>query len=357
MRTRTCARQRSRSRRGGEAKLRCVNAKHLLAAARGITRGSGCRCAVCGESPFGIAGPQSTVLGGNFTAFGALADRDAECACLGCESLLSGRPGDNPPPLRTCSVWTDGRAIRVLTQRELGEIVLAPPPGSWALSWAQSRQVHHWLYAGVSTAARMVIGSDAGPIEISEAQRPLVDAVSALLYSPTATQPLLSRTSIATGDYHPSAVQKFGHGEWQRHESIVSVYRPSALLDLLATCLPVMVDRATPQEPMIDLADSQAAQLLADVASASGLRSKDGKLFWGGVFLHRVKRFARLPLAAQVSRLMGALECAPTGSQSIVDALSKMDVEEMSGVERALRTRADLLVAMAYDILARRRAA
>ena len=77
-----------------------LNPRHIVALSRGVQLGSGCLCAVCGESPFA---PTDWPLGENFSDWEAV-DGRSEIVCEGCRSLLSGRPGDDPPPLRTLHV-------------------------------------------------------------------------------------------------------------------------------------------------------------------------------------------------------------------------------------------------------------
>src|SRR3990167_9773118 len=105
------------------------------------------------------------------------------------------------------------------------------------------------------------------------------------------------------------------------------------------------------EDYLIDPDDERAVKLLALVATASLMRAERGKDFWGGIFLHRLERVRRLPLATAVSRLMASI-----GTSSIAEAtqealvmLAEMDADVVAGVERSLRERPTLLVALAYD--------
>ena len=109
---------------------------------------------------------------------------------------------------------------------------------------------------------------------------------------------------------------------------------------------------------MLDQGDVEAAELLADIADSSEVRSTDGKLFWGGFFRHRVARFGGKPLATFVSRIMGELRCTPahvTG-RNVVVRMESISPERTAQIEQAIRQRADLLVALTYETLKRRRA-
>lgn len=70
---------------------------HILASHRGAARADEpTDCAICGESPFPFAGPKAKVLGPNFTSFEHICA--ASDICKGCEALMAGKPGSEPPP-------------------------------------------------------------------------------------------------------------------------------------------------------------------------------------------------------------------------------------------------------------------
>lgn len=333
-----------------------MTACDMMSRARGIASGSGCSCAVCGPSSFGSAGPRQQVLGGNFTAFGAMADASLPDVCLGCASLLAGRPGDTPPPLRMFSFWCDGTTLRELDRPGIWAALSQPPSGEWVLSWAQSRQVHHWLYAGVSNASLMRIGSDVCTIEYRpDRDRVIVDTVHALLYSPTGSAPLLSRASIVSGDYHPSAAQKFGAARLASLDAKLMPYRNLPLLDLVASCAPMSSGQPT-EEEVIDEHTRVAARLLAAIAGNSEVRSSDGKMFWGGFFKHRVERFKGLPLDRAVSRLIDECGVSAPRSTPILQILESLRGEEEAKVVDVLRGSTALCVSLAYETMAQARA-
>jgi hypothetical protein len=136
----------------------------MLALARGIRPGDGCRCRVCGPSPFSAGGK----LGDNFTDLALLADPSAREVCLGCAVLLAGRPGDDPPPLRTTSVLASATAdaghVEYLGRRDIWRHLIEPYPVPHVLSWAVGGQRHHWLRAGLSTPTRLLIGTCNAPL-------------------------------------------------------------------------------------------------------------------------------------------------------------------------------------------------
>jgi hypothetical protein len=100
---------------------------------------------------------------------------------------------------------------------------------------------------------------------------------------------------------------------------------------------------------VIDPIDAQAAGLVAELVWGSSMRAEQGKEFWGGYLLRRLRRFARLPLADFISRLAG--ECAVSAGSAATAAgiLAKLDAETTAVVERSLRERTDLIHALAFD--------
>lgn len=325
------------------------SAPQLIAEALGIApSGDGCSCAFCGVSRFEAAGPVSLVVGDKFSAQASLPDPSAD-VCRGCARLLAGRPGDDPPPLRTFSFLVVGGTLHPLRTMDFWRILTDPPDQPFVASWAVSRQVHHWMNARVSTRHQIRIGSDSCTIEFSPSRdMPLAIAVRALLYSPTGTGPLLSRSTILTGSFHPSAASKFGIAELRRLDAVVEPRRGDPLLNLLVACAPTHSDHSEIQS-MIEPSEQQAASLLACIAAASSLRKRDGKTFWGGFFRHRVERFKDLELPNFISRMLD--DCACHGQPSVEAAriLRQLSAEEMRAVHDAIATKAALCVALAYD--------
>ena len=120
---------------------------------------------------------------------------------------------------------------------------------------------------------------------------------------------------------------------------------------MLSRVAPKDDPRTEKEVPVIDPADSQAAQILAHVAQASAYRAERGKDFWGGYYRRRVERFRRMPLASCVSRLMDACHTSPAAdsTQDLTKLLGSLSTDETKHIERALRDRPALLVALAYD--------
>lgn len=335
---------------------------HALAQARGVPGNGGAtqsRCLMCGDSPWPEAGSPHRVLGSGFSDFQWLCDLGANAVCTGCQGLLSGRPGDVPPPLRMHSIILRDGAIEAVRPRDLWPLLLEPPQSPFVVSWACSGKIHHWLRARWSTPELLMIGHDRETIEYSPHEdRALLDAVHALLYSPTGTGPLLSRRAIAEGSYHPRSVEKFGAARLRDLERVVARYRPSLLLDLVCAAAPLSTTRHEEEDDVIDDDDAEAAQVLSLIAEASAFRAQNGMTFWGGYFTHRIRRFARMPLASMVSRLMEACEVAPASAcvAELIEKVGAMSADQVARVETSIRERTDMIVALAFQGVRDRRA-
>lgn len=324
---------------------------HMLTCLRSnLVPSAGCRCCVCGDSPFDATGPRARVLGDNFTDHDIIGAGGVVCA--GCASLLAGRPGDNPPPLRTVNVAAGNGWIEYPDRAGI-YARMRDPTGLAVLSWATSRKKHHWLRAGLCTPERLLIGCDDTTIEYRpDRDGELLDAVNALLASPTGTASILSREAIRTGEYHPEAARKFGLVRWRELEATVKRWRPSLLLDLVAAVTPLSGPVPGEKEvPMHDPVEVRAATLVARLATASLVRRKDGKVFWGGFLRHRIERFRCLSLSEMTSRLMDALAVSPTDPAAMLALhdLGAWTATESAEVAKTIETKAALIVAMAFE--------
>lgn len=328
-----------------------MSSLHMVARALGVDASDdGCECQLCGDSPFESAGLAASLYGSGFCDWDARARPVASELCAGCLAVMSGRPGREPPPLRTRSLAIVDGELRVLRRHaELWPYLDAPHGAPHVVSWATSGKRHHALRAGVSTSERMLIGSDQHTIEyVPDRDRALLDAVLSMLASLTG-KPQVSRAAILSGVYGAPAIERLGASRWARAESVISRHRGTPLLDLVVAAAPCL-DRQPEEGDVIDPADEAAAALIGALARGSSMRVRDGKQFWGGVFAHRVQRFSRLPLSQFVSRLVTELQVEPhsEAAQSALDQLARMDDERAENVERAVRERSGLVVALAY---------
>ena len=319
---------------------------HIVAASRGVSAGVGCLCAVCGISPFNIERTASDVLGPNFSDYDCIADPGHESVCAACVSCLSGRPGDDPPPLRTMHVLSIvGEPARYPATKELSEILRTPPDQPFVLVWAASRKRHAVLRAGMSTADRMVIGADEGSVVFERQHVLLLDAVESL-------RPWHNSDEIESGQYQATRIASMSADRWAAAEAVVAPHRGTTLLSLV--CAVARRSDPTPptEVPVYDEIDERAAQLLRQLADASDLRRSDGVRFWsGGLFTRRLRLCASASLRDTVAGLMRHLQCAPTHTaitEMHID-LDRATAAETSQIASALRSRPELLVALAYQ--------
>lgn len=350
-----------------------AEARRILAAARGIPRlGEGLRgsfvdCVVCGPgSPFASAAPAKRILGPKFADHELLLAPRAERVCEGCVSLLAGRPGDDPPPLRAamCLAVEGGQAV-YLDRDGVARVLRDPPPGRFVLTWSRTRKRHASLRAGVSTRERLLVGGEDGQVEYRPREHgPIMEAVGELARR-------FSRSAIRSGDYPSGCIAKMGPARWARLESVVGRIRGSATLQMICDVAP---RGATDDEgygdgygtgygygdegDMYDENDLRAGRLLGLLAVGSRLRADRGLDFWGGTFARRVERVRRLPLATAVSKLMRLIDCSTTSPRTVeaVDVVGRLSAEEVEGVEMAIRDRTALVVALAFLDVKRMRA-
>lgn len=326
-------------------------ARHLLARCRGIEpakRESEGSCAMCGLTPFETAGPKRRVLGSNFVDFMALLEPLCDDICAGCDALMSGRPGDDPPPLRTRSVYADESGARYLKMADIWPLIEHPPANRFTLSWAESGQKHHWLHAEMSTPQLLRIGCDRTTIEFDRSRHDgLRHAVAEMIARGS------SRKAIILGDYHPKTVRTVGSATWRRLELMIEPHRPSPLLDFLTTIAPKPDDVATltDEVQLIDPQDQKAAEILAGIARSSSVRTNDGKMFWGGFFRHRVERYRRCSLPDLASKLMDAVQSSTTSPEmrTTIAAIEEMDDDTQQAVQSAIADRPAFIISLAYE--------
>lgn len=324
-----------------------MNPRAALAAALGVvTEKPGCRCRCCGDSPFPPAGYADRMVGANFVDFPALLDAGADLLCAGCQRLMAGRPGDDPPPLRTMSVLVtpDGtlQQLDMAGWWQLVTIDVEVEPGS-VLSWSRSRKRHHWLHAGISAPEMWRVGTDDGPIVWA----PDADVAAAVM---SLREIHASKGAILAGSYSPRLHAQY-RDVIQAAESTLAPLRDTLILDLVVWAAPSVEDRRPrPEEAsMIDPADEAAAKLIAELVWGSEMRAHEGKVFWGGYLVRRMRRFARLPLAAYVSRMAGECRVSVTQAASAAGMLERYNEVQADAIERALRQHTDLIHALAFD--------
>lgn len=249
----------------------------------------------------------------------------------------------------------EGRPVEILDRSGVWGALLNPPDAPHVLVYSASRQKHAWLRAGVSSAVLVLVGTDDGTVAYRPvADRPAVNAALRLLGG-------FRRDAVAVGVYSSVQVAAYGVAAFAHDEAVVAAIR-GALLDLVCALAPKQARRNAPTLPapgddaMISLHDTEAAQLLANIAQTCRMRGDDGKRFWGGFYRHRVERFRRLPLPDLVSRLCDAIGVSPTSSgfRTALGVLAALDADQQAEIERSIRERPALCVALSFDLIERK---
>lgn len=331
-----------------------MNALHIIAHALSIEPSQGgCLCSFCGNSPFGaVPGALAKI---NVAVVASRADARSDDVCAGCVAIMAGKPGSDPPPLRTRNVLLVDGEIFSPPLGDLRVLLSNPPLSPFVVSWATSRKKHHAMSAGVSTPHHQVWGSDSGPIDVYPAEHePVVSAIESLLS-------WHRRADIENGTYSAPAIQRQGASAWVSLEDRIASYRGQRCWPLLIALARKPEGKPAPPDESLgplfgghevrDPIDEMAADMIAGVARASARRGEDGIGFWGGYLRSRIERHAHRPLREFMSRLID--ECgASTTSDAVASVLARLDSigeSQAAAVGRALRTRAALIVAMTYD--------
>jgi hypothetical protein len=299
-----------------------ATARHLLARAFGVELNGATYCALCGESPYASAGPAARVLGDGFTDQEAFEDPQAADVCLGCQRLLAGRPGDDPPPLRTYSfVVIGGQFVAFHERAAFWALLVDPPADLQLLSWTRTHKRHHWLWAELADAEGLVIGSDQGPIRYRWAREVLLrDALVMLRRCCTLDE-------VQSGHYRAPSILALGATCWREAEAIVEPRRGDRVMALLLAHIPAAdaeARRPTPEVPMLSETDEQAVTLLQLLAHGSAARIHDGLNFWNHFYRRRVIRHMHRDLQTFASRMLDDLRVersigAACGGATVVD--------------------------------------
>lgn len=342
-------------------------ARHVFAAHRGVRVGPEpvfVRCACCGLSPYGISSrPKSELISDSFSDLDLLLDPTAPDVCAGCAALLGGRPGDDPPPFRTLSVAVPVEAARTSgitlhNGADLVRLLTHPPRELFAVSWSASRKKHAWLRSEACDGTWITIGTDNGLVTYVPSQdAALLDAVTTLLG-------WFRRDAVESGAYPTPMAAKLGVDRLQALEAVVTPYRPSALLSLLVSVVPLpersdasttagagsaaLAGGGVAGPPGLDPADEDAVQFLHAVAAGSAWRQDEGIAFWSHLFRRRVQRFKGLPLADFASRLIGELRVRPQFAGRVALMVESWPRERRDSCMEAIRARSDLLIVIAY---------
>lgn len=300
------------------------------------------KCAVCGESRTGPGKPAKKVFGPLFVDYGLLADPSTGQVCAGCVAFLGGKPSRENPPIRMGHFAVVAGEIERPDAPRMLELLRSPPSTLRAIGWTRTRQKHASLHAGECSPARMIIGTEKGPLVWRPARDArLLDAVSDLRRAARIDD-------IARGSYPPHTIVKLG-ALWGPNEAIVARYRPSLHLDMALH----LVRRPTetmelPPMPAMPL-HRRAARLVLGLSQGSAARKDDPIAFWSTLLLRRLSSAAeRTTLTETVGRLMESLRINPL-HPDVRDAISEIETmkeEESDKILSLLRSEPRQVLAM-----------
>ena len=289
------------------------------------------------------------VLGANFADHSDLNAPGKETICTGCQSIMSGRPGRNPPPLRMVSFRLKPKcSFEFLEQADWWPIIKAGPASPEILSWGRTKKKHHALNAGISGNGFWRIGSD--EIQIADWHDDAVIEALEILRSCGA-----SKAAILTGRYRPQSLQKFSD-EIDRSEKTIKRLRGKPILEWMVWALPSEPEKRKDGTSMaLDSNDRIAVDLLAAVAWASDYRKQDGLRFWDGYFMARVNRFSRLPLPDFTSNLMRDAQVPAIYAHEAARLVDSLDADTEKSVMESITKRGTMLMGLVYDEMGKRR--
>ena len=323
-------------------------ALHTLALSLGCEPERGCLCAICAESPFDSAGSRKAVFGPGFSYQTDLAAPHASKVCLGCKTVLGGKPGRQPPPLRMLSfvVRGDPPVMETLKQDDWWPLLSDGPQAGMIVSWGWSRKKHHELYAGVSSGVQWRIGSDDGQI-LAEHEPALMRAIL------TARAVGATKGAILTGAYGPKIAAR---SSLQAAEKVIARHRGSSWLELLVYACPGGEEDSEEEIDMLNEHENRAKHLLTEIAWGAGYRRSEGLRFWGGFFTGRIERFAGLENIEEfVSRLGRECRTDVHGMSAAANLTESWTPEESGRVLEAIRRKGLVLQALAFDAVQARR--
>ena len=319
---------------------------HILAAARGIIAGSGCVCVVCGDSPYDAGRPAGELLGPNFTDYDLLMAPSSSEACAGCASVLGGKPGSVPMPLRMGHfAVVDGVLLRP-DGAQLLALLVDPPAGLQVIAWTAQRKRHASLRCGPCADGLLMVGAEQGTIAWDVAGgRLLVDAVAALRRHARIEH-------VLSGKYPPHAILALG-AAWGPAEATVARYRPSLALDMVVALVRRPDTTATTEEAPVPISEihRRAGSLLLDIGHASAARDADAIGFWSTLFPRRVAAAADRPtLIRAVGWLAESIGCNPSQLTDVIVAIEAMTEAEATDILTIWREQTQLSVAFARQI-------
>lgn len=318
---------------------------HILAAAQGVTPGKGCTCIVCGASPFDAGRPAADLLGPLFTDYDLLQAPEATDACAGCASVLGGKPGSVPMPLRMGHFAVVAGELLRPSGAELLDLLLDPPVGLQVIAWTATRQRHASLRCGRCEPGLLMVGTEQGTVAWDvDVGRQVAAAVQTLRGAAQADH-------VLTGQYPPHVILALG-AAWEPAEAVVAAHRPSPLLDMVCALVRRPETSTTTESPM-PIAESErlAGELILTIGRASAIREADPIAFWATTMPRRVAAAGTRPtLIDAAGWLVQQVRANPSALGEALGLIESMTPEQSTHTLDLWRDRALVCVAFARQL-------
>lgn len=292
-------------------------------------------CAVCG----GVVEQENLnikkVVSSSFTDWDTLFKGGGTGCCNACMEIIK------EPKMRSkCVLSTKSGSIEFVDYTKVYDVITNPIE-QFVVSVPYSYKRHHWLYAGLSTPQRMLIGTDSCTIEyIPNKHKQCLESIV------TMREMGVPLRQIETGQYTPAYIAIMGD-KYNELESNLLPNRGTGLVRFLCKISPKDKKDFKGDEIVRTTEQDNTALFLSVLAKSSKYRIENGIAFWGGFFEARVNRVIGLPFDIATNKLMKSLHCNPnSGISEIIDGFT--DVQKTS-VMSTLKEQAKVCIALAYS--------
>ena len=296
------------------------------------------QCCICGEMVEHCI-PDNKVLLSNFTDFQIAYQYSGDSICTGCAMLFK-----NPDLRQQCILSTAAGDIEVISYEDAFNL-LDTPPSQFVLSVPYSHKKHHWLYAGLSTPEKILIGTDDSTIMyIPERHKKMKELINKLLHQNVRKQELIS------GNYnimnYASSVQEIKY-----FEEIIGNSRSNGLVKLLVTICPIDKNKKEINEPTQQYQYSKAHELLYLIAKAIPARAIDGIKFWNILYISKINKHKNKPLRKFANDICKELFALPANTIELNSFLDNFSEEEGESIMQEIRQNPVLCTSKALSLV------
>ncbi len=297
------------------------------------------KCAACGR--VNARKQAEEVILDSFTAFERLLISGGTHLCDSCANLLKDKHLRYNPVL-----YIAPGEKQLIPREDILPFIKQPLTSPFVLSLPYSYKKHHWLSAGLSSNKIAYIGTDTRTVKIDYSY-PIADIIAAV-------QELIHiripRKEIATGEYSVTNISKFV----LELEEIIKPFRYCGAIELFVNYSPA-VEKDTKKSGkdftfMLTKVEEQAVSLLRNIAVKSPVRTRDGILFWNGLYPRYINRYKELSLKEFISRLCENLSVQPFINLTTIEVLSDDECEQIMA---EIRQKAPFLLSIAFSRIKR----